>query len=147
MLGALDRRVAFRFRLVGSRRDGRMNFVAPPPNRVIHRANALPEGFNRRGRLIKSRAEPQSLLFESSDAVLDCGLGPERLRQKRRKPAAQRINLHERLDVDSIIGAPGKIAHGEAPDSPSESGRAGSPAEVSPAKLIPPAGSASAEGG
>lgn len=49
MLGALDRRVPFRFRLVGSRRDGRMNFVAPPPNRVIHRANALPEGIQSQG--------------------------------------------------------------------------------------------------
>jgi hypothetical protein len=119
-----------------------MKFPEPTPDRFIDRVDRSPERLDRGSRLLKVCPEAAGLGFEIGDPIFDRRLGLYGLRQQRCQPAAQRGSLLDglrvRRRVDRVFA---KIAHDEGPGSPLASDRP-IVAEVSTAKLIPPAGTA-----
>jgi hypothetical protein len=119
-----------------------MKFSEPTADRFIDSVDRSPERLDRGSRLLKVCPEPAGLGFEIGDPIFDRRLGLYGLRQQRGQPAAQRRGLLDCLRVRRRVDrAFAKIAHDEGPGSPLASDRPVA-AEVSTAKLIPPAGTA-----
>jgi hypothetical protein len=119
-----------------------MKFPEPTSDRFIDRVDRPPERLDRGSRLLKVCLEAAGLGFEIGDPIFDRRLGLYGLCQQRGQPAAQRRGLLDGLRVRRRVDrAFAKIAHDVGPGSPLASDRPVA-AEVSTAKLIPPAGTA-----
>jgi hypothetical protein len=119
-----------------------MKFSEPTADRFIDSVDRSPQRLDRGSRLLKVCPEPAGLGFEIGDPIFDRRLGLYGLRQQRGQPTAQRRGLLDCLRVRRRVDrAFAKIAHDEGPGSPLAADRP-AVAEVSTAKLIPPAGTA-----